>query len=71
MMQGKMREYNWRDIMRLIHADAGMKNPVDVRTLRETWYVGGFQAPKIETHTIVRVTVCDKPWEQRTKEHTE
>lgn len=71
MMQSKTREYNWRDIMRLIQADCGLNTEQVARVLSEAWFVGGFKAPEIETQTIVRVMVYDKPYTERMKEHTE
>jgi hypothetical protein len=69
MMSGKMREYNWRDIKRLIFADAGVKSDEDARMLGDMWYVGGFREPDHERDTCIRLIVYDKPYGERLEEH--
>ena len=69
MMKGNFREYNWRDILRLIHADAGLSTEEQQRTLGEVWYVGKFAPPEHERDTCVRVNVYDKPFGERLQEH--
>lgn len=71
MMTGKTREYNWRDIVRLIQADCGLENDRAARCLGETWFVGGFAPPENDTNTIVRQVVYDKPYGERLKDHCE
>ena len=72
MMGGTFREYNWRDILRLVMADAGLKTDQDQRTRGETWIVGGsLQPPAHEADTCIRVQVYDKPFGQRIIEHAE
>lgn len=68
-MKGKFREYNWRDIRRLIFADAGLDTEEKQRTLGEMWYTGGFHEPEHETNTCVRLNVYDKPFGERLEEH--
>lgn len=62
MMTGKVKHYNWRDIMRLIYADAGLTTDVEQRTRGEVWFTGGFNTPEHERDTCVQVTVFDKPF---------
>lgn len=69
MMAGKFKEYNWRDIMRLIYADCGLATEVDQRTRGEMWYVGNFQPPEHEKDTCVRVSIHDKTFSERINEH--
>lgn len=70
MMAGTFREYTWRDIGRLIKADAGLKTEEEQRTRGEIWFAGGFQPPASQIDTIVRVQVYDKPFGERLKEHS-
>lgn len=69
MMAGRFREYNWRDIQRLIYADAGLMTDEEQRTRGELWYVGGFSQPEHERDTCVRVQVHDKTFSERIEEH--
>jgi len=69
MMAGKFREYNWRDIQRLIFEDAGLKTEVEMRTRGEMWHVGGFVSPAHERDTCIRVQVFDKPFAERIEDH--
>lgn len=69
MMSGQLREYNWRDIRRLIYADAGLETGKEQRTRGELWYVGGFAPPNNERDTCVRVHAYDKPFPERMEEH--
>jgi hypothetical protein len=69
MMAGKFREYNWRDIQRLIFADAGLTTEEEQRTRGEFWHVGGFSPPEHDRDTCVRVQVHDKPFSERIKDH--
>lgn len=71
MMTGKTREYNWRDIVRLIQADCGLTSEQDIRSLSETWFVGGFAPPENDKTTIIRNIVYDKPYGERLKDHCE
>ena len=68
-MTGKFREYNWRDIMRLIYEDAGLVTKEEQRTRGEMWYVGNFTAPEHERDTCIRLSVHDKPFSVRIEEH--
>ena len=69
MMAGKFREYNWRDIQRLIFADAGLTTEVDQRTKGEMWFIGGFQSPEHDRDTCIRVSVYDEPFSKRIEDH--
>ncbi len=69
MMEGKLREYNWRDIERLIYKDVGLTNEEQRRTRGELWCVGGFSPPKHDLDTMVRVHVYDKTFSDRIREH--
>lgn len=69
MMSGKFREYNWRDIQRLIFADAGLTTEEEQRTHGEFWCVGGFSPPEHDRDTCVRVQVYDNPFNERIKDH--
>jgi hypothetical protein len=71
MMTGKFKEYNWRDILRLVMADAGLKSEEDQRTLGETWIIGKFTPPEHEGDTCIRVNVYEEPFETRIKKHAE
>lgn len=70
MMSGALREYNWRDIERLIFADAGLTTDEQSRTRGEFWCVGGFNHPEFELNTCVRVHVYDKPFSERIIDHS-
>jgi hypothetical protein len=69
MMAGKFREYNWRDIQRLIYADAGLTTEEEQRTRGQMWYCGGFAAPEHERDTCIKVNVYEKPFSVRIEEH--
>ena len=69
MMSGKFREYNWRDITRLIFADAGLTTDEEQRTKGEMWCVAGFQPPTHKKDTCIRVQIYDKPFSERIEEH--
>lgn len=68
-MQGEFKEYNWRDIERLIYADAGLTEEADCRTKGELWFVGGFNPPVHERDTCVRVNVYNKTFSERIEDH--
>lgn len=70
MMLGQFREYNWKDIQKLIYADAGLVTDEDRRTRGELWCVGGFRPPEHEHDTCIRLQTYDLPFSQRIKEHT-
>lgn len=69
MMTGKFRQYNWRDIQRLIFIDAGLKTEEHQRAMGEMWFEGGFKPPEHELNTCVKVNVFDKDFSTRTEEH--
>ena len=69
MMAGKFKEYNWRDIQRLIFADVGLNAEAERRCRGEMWHVGGFVAPEHECDTCIRVQVFDKPFSERIEDH--
>jgi hypothetical protein len=72
MMSGNFREYNWRDILRLVMQDAGLQTEDEQRKRGQTWIIGaGFQPPTHDTDTCIRVQVYDKPFSERVKEHVE
>ena len=68
-MSGTFREYNWRDIMRLIYADVGLATTEAQRSHGEMWDVGIFTSPQHERDTCIRVSVHDKPYSVRLNEH--
>lgn len=68
-MAGNFREYNWRDIMRLVYADAGLKTEEEQRTRGEIAYARILTPPQNEIDTCLRVAVYDKPFSERIKEH--
>ena len=69
MMDGRFKEYNWRDIQRLIFKDAGLETDEQIRTHGDFRYVAGFHQPENEQETCVRVNVYDKPFGERIKDH--
>ena len=69
MMDGRFKEYNWRDIQRLIYKDSGLNTNEQQRAYGEFWNVGGFQPPENEQGTCVRVNVYAKPFGERIKDH--
>lgn len=69
MMSGSFREYNWRDILRLIMADAGLKTEEAQRVRGEAWIMGNLTPPPHETDTCVRVQVYDKSFSDRIRQH--
>lgn len=70
MMSGSFREYNWRDILRLVMQDAGLKTEEAQRTRGETWIIGGnFTPPTNEIDSCIRVQVYDKTFSDRIREH--
>ena len=69
MMTGKFREYNWRDIKRLILQDAGLPTDEQQRAQGEMWFCGAFQEPEHISDTVIRVQTYDKPFNERIKEH--
>lgn len=68
-MAGKFKEYNWRDIQRLIFADAGLITEEEQRTRGTSWCVGGFVPPEFDKDTCIRVQVYDKPYSERIEDH--
>lgn len=71
MMTGKIRHYNWNDILRLIWADAGLHSDEEARALGELWYVGKFVEPSNIRDTVIKVEVFDKPYAERLRQHVE
>lgn len=71
MMSGNFREYNWRDILRLVMEDAGLKTEQDRTSRGESWIYSNIQPPTHDTDTCIRVQVYDKPFGERIKEHAE
>jgi len=69
MMAGQFKEYNWRDIQRLIYADVGLKTDEEQRTRGELWHIDGFAPPEHERDTCVRVQTYDKPYSERIEDH--
>lgn len=69
MMTGKVREYNWRDITRLIFADCGLTTDEQARTRGELWFVGNFREPEHQKDTCIRITIYDKTFSERIEEH--
>ena len=69
MMGGQFREYNWRDITRLIHKDMGLDTDALQRTHGEMWCVGGFTPPVHEKDTCIRLMKYDKEFDKRLEEH--
>jgi hypothetical protein len=70
MMSGSFREYNWKDILRLVMKDAGLDSEADQRSRGQAWVTGaGLTPPKCDTDTCIRINVYDKSFEQRSREH--
>ena len=69
MMAGKFKEYNWSDIIKLIHADAGLVSESDRLSRGQVWCVGGFAPPEKQLDTCIRVQAYDKPYSERIQEH--
>ena len=69
MMSGRFLEYNWRDIERLIFADAGLTTEEDRRGLGDIWISSGLDIPEDQCDTCIRVKVYDKPSIERLEDH--
>jgi len=69
MMEGRVKEYNWRDIMQLIWADCGLPTDNIQRQRGELHYLNEFYQPDHDKDKCIRVTVYDKPFSERTEEH--
>ncbi len=68
MMQGKMREYSWQDVLKLLYADIGLKTEEEIRQRGEVHYVGKFQEPDHLKDTSIRITSYDEVWDKRIDE---
>lgn len=71
MMDGRMREYTWQDIVNLIYEDMGLSTDEQRRQRGDLRYAGNFEAPKQEKETCIRVTVYDLNWDERGPRHIE
>lgn len=71
MMDGRMREYTWQDIMNLIYEDMGLSTDEQRRQRGGLRYVGNFEPPSHEKETCIRVTVYDLNWDERIRSHVE
>jgi len=71
MMAGKFRQYNWRDIQRLLFVNAGLTTDEEQRTRGEILLQRDFTEPKCHLDTCLHVRVYDEPYMERMKKHTE
>lgn len=69
-MEGRFKEYNWRDIQRLLYQDCGLEGDA-VLEKGDLWYVGGFDPPNCDRDTIIRIKIYDKDHRTRLREHTD